>query len=38
MPEPNRSRFFEEIGWMIAGMGGQVMRDYETVALLAKKR
>jgi hypothetical protein len=37
MPEPNRSRFFEDIGRVIARMGGEVMRDYETLALLAKK-
>jgi SAM-dependent methyltransferase len=37
MREPNRSRFFEEIGCVIARMGGEVIRDYETVALLAKK-
>ena len=37
MPEPNKSRFFEAIGQMIAQMGGEVSRDYETLALLAKK-
>jgi hypothetical protein len=37
MPEPNKSHFFEEIGRVIAQMGGEVMRNYETVALLAKK-
>ena len=37
MPEPNRSRFFEEISHVIAQMGGEVIRDYETLALLAKK-
>ena len=37
MPEPNKTRFFEEIGRVIAQMGGEVMRDYETLALLAKK-
>jgi SAM-dependent methyltransferase len=37
LPEPNRSRFFEEIGQVIAQMGGEVIRDYETLALLAKK-
>lgn len=37
MPEPSRSRFFEEIGRVIARMVGEVIRDYETLALLAKK-
>jgi hypothetical protein len=37
MPEPNKSRFFEDIGRLIAQMGGEVIRDYETLALLAKK-
>lgn len=37
MPEPNRSQFFEEIAQVIAQMGGEVMRDYETLAILAKK-
>jgi SAM-dependent methyltransferase len=37
MPEPNRSQFFEEISRVIAQMGGEVIRDYETLALLAKK-
>jgi SAM-dependent methyltransferase len=37
MPEPNKSRFFEEIRGVIAQMGGEVIRDYETLALLAKK-
>jgi hypothetical protein len=37
MPEPNESRFFEDIGRLIAQMGGEVIRDYETLALLAKK-
>ncbi len=37
MPEPNRSRFFAEISRVIAQMGGEVTRDYETLALLAKK-
>ncbi|HSF32901.1 MAG TPA: hypothetical protein VLK82_20815 [Candidatus Tectomicrobia bacterium] len=37
LPEPNRSRFFEEIRQVIAQMGGEVVRDYETLALLAKK-
>jgi SAM-dependent methyltransferase len=37
MPEPNRSRFFEAIGRVITQMGGEVIRHYETVALLAKK-
>jgi Methyltransferase domain len=37
MPEPNRSRFFEDISRVIAQMGGEVIRTYETVALLAKK-
>jgi hypothetical protein len=38
MPEPHRSRFFEAISRVIAQMGGEVIRDYETLALLAKKR
>jgi hypothetical protein len=37
MPEPNRSRFFEDISRVIAQMGGEVTRTYETLALLAKK-
>ena len=37
MPEPNKSRFFEAIGRVIAQMGGEVIRHYETLALLAKK-
>lgn len=37
IPEPNKSRFFEAIGQVIAQMGGEVIRDYETLALLAKK-
>jgi cyclopropane fatty-acyl-phospholipid synthase-like methyltransferase len=37
MPEPNKSRFFEAISQVIAQMGGEVIRDYETLALLAKK-
>jgi hypothetical protein len=37
MSEPGRSRFFEDIGRVIAQMGGEVIWDYETVALLAKK-
>jgi len=37
MPEPNRSRFFEDIERVIARMGGEVIRSYETLALLAKK-
>jgi hypothetical protein len=37
MPEPNRSRFFKEISRVIARMGGEVIRDYETLVLLAKK-
>jgi len=37
MPEPNKSRFFEAISQVIAQMGGAVSRDYETLALLAKK-
>jgi SAM-dependent methyltransferase len=37
MPEPDRSRFFEAIGQVIVRMGGEVLRDYETLALLAKK-
>jgi len=36
MPEPNKSRFFEGIGRVIAQMGGEVIRNYETLALLAK--
>jgi hypothetical protein len=37
MPEPKRSRFFEEIRRVITQMGGEVIRSYETLALLAKK-
>lgn len=37
LPEPNRSQLFEEIGRVIAQMGGKVIRDYETLALLARK-
>ena len=37
MPEPNKSRFFEAIGEVITQMGGEVIRDYETLVLLAKK-
>ena len=37
MPEPNRSRFFEDISRVIARMGGEVIRSYESLALLAKK-
>src|SRR5262245_22361638 len=37
MPEPNKSRFFEAISQVIAQMGGEVIRDYEIMALLAKK-
>jgi SAM-dependent methyltransferase len=33
MPE----RFFEEISGVIAKMGGEVVRDYETLAILARK-
>jgi hypothetical protein len=36
MPEPNKSRFFEAISQVITQMGGKVIRDYETLALLAK--
>jgi SAM-dependent methyltransferase len=37
MPEPNKSRFFEAIADVITRLGGEVLRDYETLALLAKK-
>ena len=37
MPEPNRSRFFEAIRQVITQMGGEVIRNYATLALLAKK-
>ena len=37
MPEPNKSRFFEAIRQVIAQMGGEVTRNYETLVLLAKK-
>jgi hypothetical protein len=37
IPEPSKSRFFEAISQVIAQMGGEVIRDYETLALLAKK-
>jgi hypothetical protein len=36
MPEPNKSRFFEAIVQVIAQMGGEVIRDYETLALLGR--
>ena len=32
-----RSRFFESISRVIVQMGGEVIRHYETVALLAKR-
>lgn len=38
MPEPRRSRFFEAIAEVVRRMGDEVVRDYETVALLARKR
>lgn len=37
MPEPQRSQFFEAIRHVIARMGGEVIRNYETSVLLAKK-
>jgi hypothetical protein len=37
MPEPNKSRFFAAIAGVIVQMSGEVIRDYETLALLAKK-
>jgi SAM-dependent methyltransferase len=37
MPEPNKSRFFEAISQVIVQMGGEVIRDYEIMMLLAKK-
>jgi hypothetical protein len=37
MPEPNQSRLFEEIGRVIAHVGGEVIGAYETLALLANK-
>jgi trans-aconitate methyltransferase len=37
LPEPNRSRLFAEISRVITQMGGYVVRDYETLALLARK-
>ncbi len=37
MLEPNKSRFFEAIGQVITQMGGEVIRDYATLVLLAKK-
>ena len=37
MPEPNKSRFFEVIGRVLALMGGEVIWDYETLVVLAKK-
>jgi hypothetical protein len=37
MPEPNRSRFFEDIRQVITQMGGEVIRNYETVGLLGRK-
>ena len=38
LPEPQRSRFFDEIAAVIRRMGDEVVRDYETVALLARKQ
>jgi SAM-dependent methyltransferase len=37
LPEPNRSELFAEIGQVITQMGGKVIRDYETLVLLARK-
>jgi hypothetical protein len=37
LPEPQRSRFFDEIAAVIRRMGDEVVRNYETVALLAMK-
>ena len=37
MPEPDKSHFFEEIERVITRLGGEVFRDYETLALLAQK-
>jgi len=37
LPEPDRSRLFEAIGRVIVRMGGEMLRDDETLALLAKK-
>ena len=37
LPEPNKSRFFEAIERVIRRMGGEVLRNYETLALLAQK-
>jgi hypothetical protein len=38
LPDPQRTRFFEEIAAVMRRMGDQVVRHYETVALLARKR
>ena len=38
LPEPQRSRFFEEIAAVMRRIGDEVVREYETVALLARKR
>jgi hypothetical protein len=35
--EPDKSCFFEAIESVIRRLGGEVLRDYETLALLAKK-
>jgi hypothetical protein len=37
MAEPDRWQLFEETSRVIAQMGGEVVRNYETVTLLAKK-
>jgi SAM-dependent methyltransferase len=37
LPEPNKTHFFRDIERVIEHMGGVVTRDYETLALLAKK-
>jgi SAM-dependent methyltransferase len=38
LPEPQRSRFFDEIAAVIRRMGDEVVRAYETVTLLARKQ
>lgn len=37
MPEPGRSRFLEEIAEIVRQMETEVIREYETVAFLARK-
>lgn len=37
LPEPNRTRFFEEMAELIEEMGGSVERRYDSVALVARR-